>query len=108
MGSLMTNPPRMLLNRILLSAIILMTLAIFALGAAIIWKLFLAGEPESALSEQRQRFDTPTATIEYILPEGCKDQVTIKDEGIEIRFVGETCASRRILEANGNLILMAE
>lgn len=84
-----------------------MTLAIFGIGTAMIY-LFLTGRSLSQSSVATQRFDIGTAVVEYSVPEGCQDQVSIEDGAIEVRFSGETCAGRQILEASGNVSLIAE
>ena len=103
----MTSAPRTLINRLLLIAIAVMTLAIFALAGAIIWKLFIA-EPMSALSEDPTRIDIGSAALSYRVPEGCEDQVSIFEGQIQLRFSGATCEGREIIEVSGNVTLLAE
>lgn len=90
----MPTHPRTRLNRLLLAAIVVMTLAILALGAAIIWKLFFAeGESDARTQAQDQRrtLTAGTARLSYTLPEGCQDAVTTGKDRLTVRFIGESC-----------------
>ena len=114
----MSDACRTLLNRLLLSAIGVMTLAIFALGGAIVWKLFLAppaqdtsplvaglGEPHQDSNPQSRSLVSGSAAITYTLPPGCTDQIETGPDSLSILFVGESCANRVVQSIEGNVTL---
>lgn len=102
----MTDAPRTLFNRILLSAITFMTLAIFVLAALVIWKLFLAEEGEAPLAADVRSFTSGSASVTYSVPEGCVDTSAIAPDSITITFTGETCSDREVLSLSGDVKLL--
>ncbi|MGB0784580.1 MAG: hypothetical protein ACPGRH_00320 [Alphaproteobacteria bacterium] len=100
--------PRTNLNRILIAAITLMTIAIFGLGAAIVWRLFLSGDSGKVVLSDTQRIDIGTAAIEYRVSEGCKDEIIVEEGAIELRLFGTGCAGLQIIELTGNVSLIRE
>lgn len=106
----MTSAPRTQLNRLLLSVIGLMTLAIFGLAAAIIWKLFLAGGEEAStpgLSNLRT-LQAGESMIEYRVPDGCVDSANTSGDSIVVTFAGETCGDRKVETITGNVSIEVE
>ena len=109
----MTAAPRTLLNRLLLAAIAVMTLAIFALGGGIIWKLFLSEEDGSTAplvvneseAAQTRTLVSGSASVSYILPPDCSDQVTTSDNAIALVFEGPGCEAREIQSISGNVTI---
>lgn len=123
----MTTEPKTRLNRILLTAIVVMTLAIFILAAAIIWKLFLAGDQgqdatplvadtdvatgigaRADTNNQVRSLVSGSASLRYILPAGCTDQITTGENSIQVLFRGTTCSQRQIEAIAGNVTLAVE
>ena len=109
----MTDAPRTLLNRLLLTAIAFMTVAIFALAGAIIWQLFLREDddtpPPLTVGEtpaaQTRTLVSGSASVSYTLPPDCVDQVTTADNAIALVFEGPGCAAREIQAIAGDVTI---
>ena len=100
--------PRTRLNRLLLGLISLMTLAIFGLGAAIVWRLFFddATPPPSALDVQN--LSIGVTSVAYRLGEGCQEDLRVIDDLVELQLLGAACAGIDILEMKGQIKLIGE
>ncbi len=110
----MTNAPRTLLNRILLGAIAIMTLAIFALGTAMIYLFITGGSDEEATAA------VPNANVElgaileasnelgkalYRIPTTCRSVVLAQEGEITVFLPQPSCEGAQVISTEGDIAI---
>ncbi len=100
--------PRTRLNRLLLGLISFMTLTIFGLGTAIVWRLFFDAETPRSPVLGAQNLTIGATSVSYRLGEGCQEDLRVINDLVELQLGGTACAGIDILELKGQINLIGE